>query len=271
MSRRGCGHFEIAATNVRRNSPATSESYILNGGNSALPKTSPTVRRSSFFVFAGILMRNCLVILFERHSAESFRKPTASERVYMEWETVPLKDATEKRDEQWPQTREQFEQLVVNYQDPLVRYAFRRLGNLMDAEDVAQEVFVRAFADRHKRKDVRRVSSYLYRMTANLCTDHLRRRQPLLVSLEEAREIPTSVANGVEMAMAAEALQKAEKLLQGIPEKQAEVIRLRVIDELTLREVAEVLGAPVTAIKSRLRHGLDNLRFIVARKGGSQR
>ena len=61
-------------------------------------------------------------------------------------------DSTDAWNRAWPQTRREFEALVDACLDRLVRYAFSRLGNLQDAEDVVQEVFVRSFADRSKRK-----------------------------------------------------------------------------------------------------------------------
>jgi len=56
----------------------------------------------------------------------------------------------------WPQSRDEFDVFVETYLDRMVRYAFRRLGNVQDAEDVVQEVFVRAFRDRSKRKRISR-------------------------------------------------------------------------------------------------------------------
>ena len=77
----------------------------------------------------------------------------------------------------WPQSPEEFARLVEMYLDRLVRYAFRRLGSVEDAEDVVQEVLVRAFADRSKRRRTSGVAPYLYRCVANACTDLARRRK----------------------------------------------------------------------------------------------
>ena len=67
----------------------------------------------------------------------------------VEPESPPSDDAW---DGPWPQSPDEFAGLVDAYLDRLVRYAFRRLGNVQDAEDVVQEVLVRAFADRAKRR-----------------------------------------------------------------------------------------------------------------------
>lgn len=63
--------------------------------------------------------------------------------------------------------------------------------------------------------------------------------------------------------MAAEELRGIDALLSRLPHRQAEVIRLRVFDELRLREIAEVLGCPLATVKTRLRYGLEKLRKLV--------
>ena len=168
----------------------------------------------------------------------------------------------------WPQGLQGFERLVEEFQRRLVRYAFRRLGNLNDAEDVAQEVFVRAYADRGRRRTVANVSAYLYRMAANLCTDQLRRRKHQNLSLDEVgvMEIPTSHPDGRENAAAAQAIERVEALLRRLRPDEAEVIRLRVLDELGPREIAEVLGLRESTVKARLRHGLEKLRVILGKR-----
>jgi hypothetical protein len=77
----------------------------------------------------------------------------------------------------WPQSVEQFEVLVEAVQDELVHFAFCRLRSLEDAEDAVQDVLVRAYLEREKRRAVTGVRPYLFRMVANRCTDVLRQRQ----------------------------------------------------------------------------------------------
>ena len=165
----------------------------------------------------------------------------------------------------WPQTLDDFDRLVEAFQDRLVRYAFRRVGNLHDAEDVVQEVLVRAYGSRTERKGVSSVSAYLYRMASNCCTNHLRARERTSISVEEpeAMQLPSSQPNPMDVAAASEELRRIEYLLCQIPPDQAEVIRLRFQDELCLREIAEVIGCPLATVKSRLRLGLEKLREIV--------
>jgi RNA polymerase sigma-70 factor (ECF subfamily) len=170
----------------------------------------------------------------------------------------------------WPQSPGEFAVLVDLYLHRLVCYAFRRLGNVHDAEDVVQEVFLRAYSERAERKHVTRPGPYLYRMVANACTDLLRKHRAVIVSVDdiEADQIGSGGRNPAEAAIAAEELRRAEDLVRQLPDAQAEVVRLRVFDELRLHEIAEILGCSVDTVSSRLRYGFEKLRKIVLRKRG---
>ena len=185
----------------------------------------------------------------------------------VEPESPPSDDAW---DGPWPQSPDEFAGLVDAYLDRLVRYAFRRLGNVQDAEDVVQEVLVRAFADRAKRRKTSAVGPYLYRSVANACTDLLRRRTGSAGGFREVgEEGPVDESkNPSEVALAAEELRRAERLLSRLPDAQAEVVRLRVFDELRLREIADVVGCSVNTVCSRLRYGFRKLRDLVSREQG---
>ena len=171
-------------------------------------------------------------------------------------------------DRGWPQTAREFELLVDVYLDRLVLFAFRRLGNTQDAEDVVQEVFTRAYADRFRRKKITQVGSYLYRMTLNACTDILRkgkRTGPVLDKVETDLT-GNNQKTPFDAVAATEEISRAENLLKKLPKKQAEVIRLRVFDELRLNEIAEIVGCSIDTVNSRLRYGFAKLRKIVVRE-----
>jgi RNA polymerase sigma-70 factor, ECF subfamily len=188
------------------------------------------------------------------------------ERAMTQCEDLPRLRAPAVWDAGWPQTLDGFEHLVDTFKDRLVRHAYRLVGNIADAEDVAQEVFVRSYADREGRAAVANVSAYLYRMTSNLAMDILRRQRGRTVSLDDAPAIlaiPSQRPDAMSIAAAAEGIQRAEQLLACVSPEQAEVIRLRVLDELPPREIAAFLGCTPAAVKSRLRRGMETLRETV--------
>lgn len=170
----------------------------------------------------------------------------------------------------WPQTIMEFDRLIEATQDELVHFASYRLGNREDAEDVVQDVYVQAFRDREKRRDITNVRPYLFRMTGNRCTDLLRARSShpsLQTSGEEAME----VAGGddpFDSLAAAQRIAGLRSLLDRIPAREAEVIRLRAWSELTFREVAIAVKSSVPTVKSRFRYGVDRLRKLLSLQGG---
>lgn len=171
-------------------------------------------------------------------------------------------------DGRWPQSREKFSALVDAFQDRLVWFAFRRLGRRDEAEEVVQEVFLRVYRQMGERRHVTRVSSYLYRMTSNACTDVLRKRSHAALPLNpsKAEEIVDPRAQAGDTAAALDELQRIETVLAQLPRKQAEAVRFRVFDELAFAEIAEVLGCSVSTVKSRFRYGLNKLRSILERE-----
>jgi RNA polymerase sigma-70 factor (ECF subfamily) len=162
----------------------------------------------------------------------------------------------------WPQTVQEFERLVDAYLDRLVHFARRRVRSREDAEDIVQNVLTGAFRDRSKRRAVTEVGPYLYRSVANACTDLMRTRNYGAVFREEV-DVDSLLAGGdqpADAAAAADDWRRAEKLLARLPKDQAEVIRLRVFDEMRLTEIAAVVGCSVNTVCSKLRYGFQKLR-----------
>ncbi len=170
----------------------------------------------------------------------------------------------------WPQTAREFEALVEAFQDRLVRFAFRRLGQRQDAEDAIQKVLVNVFLQRVKYRDVPHVTAFLYRMAANACVDSARKRgRKAEVSLEsiEFQEFSQGLPSAAGEAAAREELQRIELLLAGLPRRQAEVIRYWVFDELSFTDIARIIGRSEATVKSRFRYGLLKLKKKILSEG----
>lgn len=139
----------------------------------------------------------------------------------------------------------------------LLQYACYRLGNLHDAEDAVQDVFVKL----HQRlseggEEIKNLPAYLYRMLANLCVSHRRK----------TKLTPTVPLEGVPEPMAPEPenfeqeFRLVNRLLSEIPDEQAEVIRLRFYGDKSFQEIADILGIPLTTAKSRFAYGLEKIK-----------
>jgi len=177
-------------------------------------------------------------------------------------------ESTDAWNEAWPQSVGDFERLVDTYLQRLVQHAFRRLGSMPDAEDVVQDVFVRAYARRAECAAISPVGPYLYRMVTNACTDVLRRRgrtETSMSRLVNKRHTGDQTDASAQCA-AAEEMGRIEELLRRLPKRQAAVVRLRVFDEMRLNEIAQVVGCSTNTVGCRLRYGFRKLRRIVSRE-----
>lgn len=175
-----------------------------------------------------------------------------------------LKTASEP-DPGWPRTRDEFAALVEAYADRLVCYAFRQTGSLHDAEDIVQDVFAKAF-DAGTTRSVSAVGPYLYRAVGNACVDFLRRRNRAALFCEEVGmdEVLAITQGPPAAAQAAEEMRGIEKLLRQLPSEQAEAVRLRVFDELSLNEIAELTECSINTVCSRLRYAFAKLRSALS-------
>jgi len=169
----------------------------------------------------------------------------------------------------WPQSIRDFELLIDSLQHRLVHFAFCRLHSLEDAEDVVQDVLVQAYRDRERYRKVENVDPFLFRMVANRCTDLLRRHKREAGPMTGAG-IEAMAGGAPEPVDAAARLRLVESMLGRLPDRQAEVIRLRVHGGLAFDAVARAVGCSVPTVKSRFRYGIQKLRRVLKQQGGGR-
>ena len=143
-------------------------------------------------------------------------------------------------------------------------HALRVLGDRAEAEDVAQEALVRLWkAAPGWRRGEARLTTWLFRVTANLCTDRLRARRPTdpLDAANEPAAPEASVAARMQDAQRRVALEDA---LAGLPERQRLAVILRHIEELPNPEIAATMGISVEAVESLTARGRTALGKALA-------
>ncbi|MEL6218339.1 MAG: sigma-70 family RNA polymerase sigma factor [Pseudomonadota bacterium] len=133
-----------------------------------------------------------------------------------------------------------------------LRQAWRMLGDETEAEDVAQEAMLRLWRQAPKwRSGEAKVSTWLYRVTHNLCIDRIRRRRPG-ASIDDVAE-PADPAPSVLARLAEGERYKAlAKEISNLPERQRQALVMRHFDELGNPEIGERLGCSVEAVESLL-------------------
>ena len=167
-----------------------------------------------------------------------------------------------------------FNELVLRWERPIYALACRVLGREEDARDVCQDAFMRAFRGLKKFKGQAKFSSWLYRITLNLCRDWLRRerRVGFVQPLEDFdlgdRHLVDPINETVEDLIVRRDLGRAvSKVMAELPEDQRIVIVLEEYHGLTFREIAEVLECPLSTVKTRLYQGFARLRRHLDRNG----
>lgn len=149
-----------------------------------------------------------------------------------------------------------WEGLVRRFQGRVFGLALHYLRDREEARDAAQEVFLKVYRHLDRLDEGRAFLPWLLRLTRNACLDRLRRlkvRRPDegLVPVDEAAEVPVRDASAEEELLTDGRRALVYRALGALSEHSREVIVLKDIEEMTLREIAELLGVTVGTVKSR--------------------
>jgi RNA polymerase sigma-70 factor (ECF subfamily) len=153
--------------------------------------------------------------------------------------------------------RDAFAALVEMYQVGVYNLCYRMLGDAREAEDAAQEAFLRAYSQFHRYDAARPFKTWLFAIASHHCVDRLRKRRLRWLSLDDELlaegEVWRSTAPGPEeVALGHERRDEVRALLAPLAPKDRSAIVLHYWCGLSYVEIAEVLGASVSAVKSRL-------------------
>jgi RNA polymerase sigma-70 factor (ECF subfamily) len=162
--------------------------------------------------------------------------------------------------------REAFDRLVERYQRDVYRLCYRYVNNHEDANDMAQEVFIKAYRALGRFRGDSSFSTWLYRIAVNTCLNFRASRRPPGEELPEG--LPDTSAAVGEQLEREEQARRVREAVRRLPEKQRATLILKIYNDLTHQEVAVILGSTVGTVKANLFHALGNLRRILAVAGG---
>lgn len=149
-------------------------------------------------------------------------------------------------------TREEFKAKFLPLSDGLFRIALHYLEDVSDAQDAVQDVFIKLWNSQDKLDGVKNPEAYSYTLIKNTCIDRLRRARKT-VQPGELEERSGDDPPDKELSDK-EALRKALACIDELPEKQREIVRLRIFEELEYDEIAEKLG--ISEINTRVQLSL---------------
>lgn len=162
-----------------------------------------------------------------------------------------------------------FRQLVDIYKKQVYAICIRMVGIPQEAEDLAQETFLRAYTHIDRYQLDKKFSTWLYRIATNLSIDYLRKRKP---SVYLDAEVPGTDGYTLQSQLASNELAPDETVVQSedrhlllsaigqLPIKYRTPIILKYIDDLSLLEISDILKLPVATVKTRIHRGREALK-----------
>lgn len=162
-----------------------------------------------------------------------------------------------------------FGEIVELYKNSIYQLCYRMLGNRHEAEDMAQEAFVRAYVNINSFNQNLKFSTWLFRIATNLCIDRIRKKKPdyyldAEVSGTEGltmySQIPSKTPLPETELESLELHETIQKEILKLPEKYRSPIVLKYIEDLSLNEISEILDLPLGTVKTRIHRGRESLR-----------
>ena len=155
-----------------------------------------------------------------------------------------------------------FEQIVLRHQAEAWRVAYRLTGDAAEAEDIAQESFLRILDAAPRYKPTATFRTYLFRVLNRLCIDHIRKKRPIFTdSLPQRTDTAPSAIQRLSDGERDAATQAALALL---PTNQRMAVVLRYFESLSVAEIAEAMGTSVKAVEGLLARARERLESLLA-------
>jgi RNA polymerase sigma-70 factor (ECF subfamily) len=165
--------------------------------------------------------------------------------------------------------RRAYRALVDRYQDPVFSFCLRMIRNPAQAEDIAQEAFVRTLTRLDQYDPRYSFSAWLFKIAANLCIDHLRKAKRIAYSLDDdgvdgegprRRELAGPGPDPTQAVLAKERLRLLNEAVDALPEHYRVILLLRHQEELSYEEIASVLDLPIGTVKIRIHRAREQVK-----------
>jgi RNA polymerase sigma-70 factor (ECF subfamily) len=158
-----------------------------------------------------------------------------------------------------------FNVLVRRWERHIYGLSLRMLGRDEEARDATQETFLSAYRNLSKFRGEAKFSSWIYRIALNICNTRLRSRTKNAISIEEQYESvgfeiadeTEDLGSGIQQEQITRYVRRA---LQALPAEMRQVIIMKEYEGLKFAEIAEILGIPISTVKTRMYTGLNELK-----------
>ena len=158
---------------------------------------------------------------------------------------------------------EAFDVLVDRHRRSVYQLCYRFVHHHEDASDLAQDVFVRAFRGLRSFKNDSAVKTWLYRIGVNVCLNRVAVKRPSIESIDATQHVDDRLPDPLQQAVRAEQGAEVRAAIARLPAKQRAALVLRIYQELSHEEIAEVLGSSAGAVQDNCFHALNSLRRLL--------
>ncbi|WP_416148267.1 RNA polymerase sigma factor SigW [Salipaludibacillus sp. HK11] len=165
--------------------------------------------------------------------------------------------------------QEAFAELMDLYKDKVYHIVYRMLGNVHEAQDVSQEAFLRAYSNIDSYDINRKFSTWLFRIATNLAIDRIRKKKPdfhledQVAGTEDLNYYSQISGDDVlpeDQVVQFEMQEWIQDEVMQLPPKYRSAIILKYLEDLSLKEISEILNLPVATVKTRIHRGREALR-----------
>ncbi len=159
-----------------------------------------------------------------------------------------------------------FENIVIDYQRDVINFLYRLVGNRFEAEDLAQETFIKAFKNFGSLKDFSKIRSWLLSIARNIAVDFFRRKKEKTVALDNAVLENYAVANAASFdqeIVSAELSKEIKTCIDQLGSDDQTMIRLLYYEGFSYNEIAVMMKMNLNTVKSRLHRARSALLVLL--------
>lgn len=165
--------------------------------------------------------------------------------------------------------RKAYRTLLVRYQDIVFNYCKRMIRDPGQAEDIAQEAFVRTLTRLDRYDERYTFSAWIFKIATNLCIDHLRKSKRIAYSLDQdiesrdgsfRREMASKEPDPTARVQAGEQMQLLNEAIAELPEHYRSILLLRHQEEMSYEEIAQTLDLPIGTVKIRIHRAREQIK-----------
>jgi RNA polymerase sigma-70 factor (ECF subfamily) len=156
-----------------------------------------------------------------------------------------------------------FDLIVERHRRDVYQLCYRFVGNHEDASDLAQDTFLRAYRGLKSFRGGSSLATWLHRIAVNVCLNRVSVKTPRVESIDEYEFPDDRAASASETLVTREAGARVRAAIAKLPPKQRATVILRMYEELSHQEIAQVLRSSVGAVKANFFHALANLKRLL--------